>query len=494
MKSATENPRVIDDYLSREVEAGRVIGPMGHQLTHAVHINRFGVVPKNHQPCKWWLIVDLSHPDGFSVNDGIEPELCSLRYTSVDEAVQAILSLGQGAQMAKVDIESAYRIIPVYPTDRLLLGMQWKEKTYVDTALPFGLRSAPKIFNAVADALQWIFQCQGVKGIHYLDDFLLFGSPDSDECRQALEKILETCARLGVPLALHKTKGPSTIIIFLGIELDMKAMTLRLPEEKLIRLKREILRWQGRRSCTKRELLSLIGLLQHACCVVRPGRSFLRRMIALTKATKELHHRIRLNRGFRSDLQWWACFLPDWNGVSMMSRYTRAGYGATVTSDASGSWGCGAYSSSGEWFQFEWPAVWLDRHITIKELLPIVLGVAIWGSQWTGLSVRCRCDNAAVVAIINSGTSKDERAMHLMRCLFFFLAKFRVTLVGEHIPGKHNQAADALSRNDHLSFLSQVPTASPQPTRIRQELLQALVFQQPDWTSQAWTSLLQIIS
>ena len=64
-----------------------------------------------------------------------------------------VLSLGQGAQMAKVDIESAYGIIPDYPTDRLFLGMQWREKTYVDAALPFGLRSAPKIFNMVADSL-----------------------------------------------------------------------------------------------------------------------------------------------------------------------------------------------------------------------------------------------------------------------------------------------------------------------------------------------------
>ena len=99
-------------------------------------------------------------------------------------------------------------------------------------------------------------------------------------------------------------------------------------------------------------------------------------MIALAKAAKELQHRIILNRGCRSDLPWWACFLSDWNGVSMMSRYTPASYGATVTSDASGSWGCGAYSLSGEWFQFEWPTFWLDWHITIKEL-PIVLCVAI---------------------------------------------------------------------------------------------------------------------
>ena len=93
MKLATNNPRMIDDYLSREVEAGRVIGPLGHQFMPAVHINRFSVIPKNHQLGKWHIIVDLSHPDGFSVNDSIEQDLCSLRYTSVDKAVQVILSL-----------------------------------------------------------------------------------------------------------------------------------------------------------------------------------------------------------------------------------------------------------------------------------------------------------------------------------------------------------------------------------------------------------------
>ena len=87
------------------------------------------------------------------MNDGIEPELYSLRYTSVDEAVQVILSLWQGAQMAKVDIKNAYRIILVYPTDRLLLGM------YMNTALPFGLRSALKFL------LLWQIHCSGFSSI-----------------------------------------------------------------------------------------------------------------------------------------------------------------------------------------------------------------------------------------------------------------------------------------------------------------------------------------
>ena len=81
----------------------------------------------------------------------------------------------------------------------------------------------------------------------------------------------------------------------------------------------------------------------------------------------------------------------------------------TLTSDASGRWGCGAFAESGEWFQFCWPPEWEGVHITVKELLPIVVACAVWGHLWPGCTVRCLCDNVAVVAIIKSGTSKDPR-------------------------------------------------------------------------------------
>ena len=228
----------------------------------------------------------------------------------------------------------------------------------------------------------------------------------------------------------------------------------------------------------------------NTCCVVKPGRSFLRRMIDLSKGVRELHHRVRLNRGFRSDLRWWTCFLPAWNGKSMMAGVVKGRPQVVMTSDASGSWGCGAYLSSGEWFQLELPSSWDGIHITMKELLPIVIGAAVWGSQWKGVSVLCRCDNAAVVAIVNSGRSKVERAMHLMRSLFFFLARWNVALECQHIPGVENGAADALSRNDLPSFQRLRPEACRAPTELPDKLLQALVVEQPDWTVTSWTSLL----
>ena len=81
------------------------------------------MIPKKCQPGKWRLIVDLSHPESKSVNDGIKPELCYLSYVSVDDAVRMVMELGPGALMAKLDIQSVCRMIPVHPGDRRLLGM-----------------------------------------------------------------------------------------------------------------------------------------------------------------------------------------------------------------------------------------------------------------------------------------------------------------------------------------------------------------------------------
>ena len=159
-----------------------------------VHISRFGVIPKSHQPGKWHLIVDVSSPEGQSVNDGIPSELCSLSYIRIEQVIQRLLDLGPGAQMAKFNVKSAYRLIPVHPEDCYLLGIVWEDKLYVDASLPFGLWSAPIIFTAVADALEWIFRDHGVGDVwHYLDDFITVGPPGSEHCRRNISTMVELC-------------------------------------------------------------------------------------------------------------------------------------------------------------------------------------------------------------------------------------------------------------------------------------------------------------
>lgn len=149
MKSANENSAVVEQYLHTEMEKGRVVGPLNLGSVPGVQISPFGVIPKS-RPGEWGLIVDLSSPEGHSVNDGIDKSICSLQYVTINTIVEKIQQCGSGALLGKLDIKSAYRIIPVHPDDRLLLGMKWKGQLFIDTALPFSLRSAPKIFNAVA--------------------------------------------------------------------------------------------------------------------------------------------------------------------------------------------------------------------------------------------------------------------------------------------------------------------------------------------------------
>ena len=490
MPSAAEHPEVIDQYVEGERASGRILGPFATGTVSDIQVNRLGVVPKGHTPGKWRLITDLYHPEGASVNDGIDGRLCSLKYTSVDAVARAAQTLGRGALMAKLDIKSAYRLVPVHPDDRHLLGFEWRGQQYVDGMLPFGLRSAPKIFTAVADALEWVVRRRGVVHVdHYLDDFIVLGPPGSPECATALETVMLTCADLGVPLAMDKLEGPVPCLTFLGIEIDTAAGVLRLPRDKFERMQATLGQWSSRRVCKRRELESLIGTLQHACKVIRPGRAFLRRLIDLLRISHRPHHHIRLNQQFRADLLWWQTFASHWNGIASLPPAVTPSF--EITSDASGHWGCGAWSRR-SWFQFEWPDVARHHHITFKELFAVVFACATWGRQWRGTRVHCRCDNQAAVCAIAGRSCRDPSLMHLLRCLFFVEAWFNFDLVAVHISGVSNTLADDLSRNALPRFLSKAPHMDPVPTPISPQL-PLLLLEPGDWTSPVWTASFGIL-
>ena len=411
-----------------------------------------------------------------------------------DSPTGHILELGRGCSLAKIDVDAAFRYIPVHPHDRHLLGMIWDKALYVDTVLPFGLRSAPKIFNAIAAALRWIAKKRGVSFLeHFLDDFITAGTTE-DECRLNLVLLEATCQILNLPLAPHKREGPSTCLTFLGIVLDTVALELRLPAEKLARLQVTMKKWVAKKFCKRKELESLIGLLHDASIVVKSGRTFIRRLIDLLKSSN--HRRgnvfIRLNKEAKSDIMWWHCFIDQWNGLSMMTDERKAHPEVILTSDASGTWGCGAFWHT-SWFQFKWTETFNGLHITIKELLPIVFAAATWGSHWQNQSVLCRCDNSAAVYILNSGTSSDAHAMALVRCLHFITAKFNIILSAVHLPGTDNVLADALSRDNLSYFFLHNPQASPQPTPISATLADLLATAKLDWTSPSWNNTFSAI-
>ena len=108
------------------------------------------------------------------MNDGLCPALCSVSYASVDDAVRCTLTLGR-CVIGEFDIASAYRIVPVNPEDRLLLGLKWR-----GAAGGWGPAVWPQIgteaVHGCCHALLWVMGRHGVvHAMHYLDDYLILG-------------------------------------------------------------------------------------------------------------------------------------------------------------------------------------------------------------------------------------------------------------------------------------------------------------------------------
>lgn len=228
----------------------------------------------------------------------------------------------QGSLLGKIDIQSAFKLLPIHPTNHHLLAICWKQRLYINTYLPFGLWSAPKLFNILADLLSWIILKQGTSSfLHNLDDFLTIGPPAYGICKQILNIITRTCEEFGVLLALEKVEGPS-FLPYLGIILDSSKMKAHLWPDKLTSIQQEMTSWQSKKKATKRQILSLIGSLHHEAKVVYHGRTFVSRTYATAAKVKELEYFTRLNMEFHSDLLWWHTFLTTWNGHSLFRWHT----------------------------------------------------------------------------------------------------------------------------------------------------------------------------
>lgn len=123
--------------------------------------------------------------------------------------------------------------------------------------------------------------------VHILDDFLFLGPSQSSECYGALLAFHELAKDKGLPIKTKKKPVyPTTTLSFWGLGFDTVCFQVRLPQDKLEQLKSEINKFQNKKSATHRELQSLIGMLNFACNVVPPGRTFLRRLINLTIGLK----------------------------------------------------------------------------------------------------------------------------------------------------------------------------------------------------------------
>ena len=246
----------------------------------------------------------------------------------------------------------------------------------------------------------------------------------------------------------------------------MVHMEVCLPQDKLLKC-RDLIHWcLGRRNVRLRDLQSIIGTLNFACAVVKPGRPFLRRLINLTIGVRRPLHYVRVTPAAREDLVMWHSFLQLYNGRSLLLE-ERWQSNATLSlfTDASGTLGYGAVFGS-HWFYGAWSKEWHGLNITLLELYPIVLAVKLWANHFSNQCIEFHTDNQALVAIINAQSSPQPTIMFLVRDLVLQCLYHNIQFRAVHVPGKENILADLLSRLQVRDFKQRALHADACPTEV----------------------------
>ncbi|XP_041442566.1 uncharacterized protein LOC121401560 isoform X1 [Xenopus laevis] len=476
LKSAGQHEDVLKQKIEKEVKAGRMAGPFEVIPIEGLVVSPLGVVPKKEQG-KFRMIQHLSYPVGASVNDALDKEQCKVQYQSFDEALEIVKGQGDRALLAKVDIESAFRLLPLHPESFKLTGCYFQGAFFVDLCLPMGCAISCSYFEMFSTFLHWLIcQRSGNAAIaHYLDDFLIIGPKQTGKCQETLLRFLQMLKELGVPVADEKTVQPTTKLTFLGIEIDTKARRCRLPRDKVEKSKQAIHNLMGTKKVTLREMQQALGLLNFACRVIPMGRIFKRRLEKATTGVKKPFHKIRITKELRADLGVWDSFLTEFNGIRLWLSETKNNRELELLTDASGSIGYGAYFA-GKWCAGRWPQAWrelgLTKNLTLLELFPIVVALELWAGDFRDKAIRFISDNMGVVCAVNNLSSDSAPVINLLRQLVLICMRFNISFRAQHIPGVENTLADALSREKWDLFFKLAPNAAKTPHNCPDNLWQ----------------------
>lgn len=472
--SSLSDPDTVDVLLAKEVQEGFMIGPFRQPPFSTYRVNPIGVATRKYSGKKR-LIIDHSSPHGSgtpSINSLIPAPDFSMCYTSIDQAMALIRLAGRGAWLAKADITSAFKVLPIRPEFWRYFGVCWKGSYYFAVRLTFGCRSSPKIFDSLSEALCWIlinnYRLPYV--LHLLDDFLVV-TPPSSPPRFGLSSLITAFDALGVPLSEEKTVGPATSIEFLGITLDSVSFQASLPAEKVHRISLLLSNYISAVCCTKRQLLSLLGHLNYAVRIIPQGKPFLSFLLAKAAAVHSLHDLVVLDASCRTEMRLWKYFLDAWNCVSFFyDDFASHPEDIQLYTDAAPSVGYGGFYQ-GRWFAAVWPPEMFAMRpdgpsSALFEIYPIVVAALLWGSEWSGRCILIHSDNSAVVEILNKGRTRCPAISQFLQRLTLISAFNQFLIKAAHVPGHSNAIADSLSRFAFQKFRTLAPHSDIHPSPV----------------------------
>ena len=394
------------------------------------------------------LILDLSYPEGNSINSGIDKDCYlesdeKLTLPSIDRLTDQIMKLGPNCKVFKIDLLKGYRQFWVDPADISWLGYVFENEYFFDCSLSMGSKSSARCCQMVTTAVVFVHTQHGYFAINYLDD--LGGAEHADTAEAAFQNLRNILQQMGLQEAAHKTVAPCTLMVFLGIEVNTVTLTITIPPEKWSEIQELLRKWVSLSVVSKKQVQKLAGSLNFACRCVRSGRVYLSRILNFLRSFKK-QDKLPITKEVRKDIDWWIEFAPLYNGVSLMMEREWSRPDAVFSSDSCLKGG-GALTNS-HFVQWDYPEKLQNMNCNINQLecLMVVLALKLMGMNLRRKKLQFNCDNQVSVFAINSGTSRDVRIQSCLRELHKQLALNNCEVKANFIRGETNRESDALSR------------------------------------------------
>ena len=208
------------------------------------------------------------------------------------------LKEGPNCYLAKSDLKSAFRHLPIRPEDWRWLVMKafhpesGRRYYMIDKCTPFGSRISCSHFQRWSNAIEDIFRYRSKKKANnYLDDFL-FAALQELLCNGLVDKFLWVCKEINFPVTLEKAFRASQIINFLGMLLSTKTQTISIPGDKKNNAIKTLTSVFTAKKIMVLKMQQLAGLLNFIGHGIYIGRAYTRRFYSKIagKGLKQYHH------------------------------------------------------------------------------------------------------------------------------------------------------------------------------------------------------------
>ena len=483
---AQAKPDELRKLVQKELDLGHMLGPFDKPPLPNMVYSPLHLVPKAGNPDEYRLIHNPAFPyTEQSVNKSIPKDESSVHYHYIDELIEMAMDLGENIWGCRVDFSHAFRNLGVCLADLALLGFTLDGKYYLNSSVPFGAASSCQIFERVATVLQWIVTSEtGWKWIsHYLDDFPMLAKSKA-ALKIQIQKYYDLMKQIGMPVAEKKTLGPTHLLEYLGLLLNLINHTLQIPEEKRLKNIKRIDKMldvhRSRKNTTIKKIQKLAGSLNFICAAIPAGKVFIADLYKLTRAPtgepKPASHHRRIPKSVYEDLLVFRTFLVEcaqekYRSIPFLVKQKRFNEELQLFADASGAkangFGC-VYKNQWAWGTWAHTTIFneITPNIALLELFAIVVAVEIWAPQLAGKAIVLRSDNTATVACINSMKSEIPACQRLLKHMSLNCLHYQLFFKAVHVKGVENTLSDLLSRGKLRAFREALPSAEARPCHL----------------------------